>query len=257
MSMTDLPAPPPPATDWAWFLDVDGTLIDIAPTPSAISVPRQLPPLLAELSRCHGGALAVVSGRTLDNLSELLAPFAPPAAGLHGIERRNAEGAVVRPHPPEGIDQVRARLAVAEQWTGILLEDKGLTLALHYRQAPEREAECHSLVDAVVADFPAYTALHGKMVFEVKPKGWDKGAAIRAFMAEAPFTGRVPVFVGDDITDEFGFMAANELGGISVLVGALRETRARFHLPDIEACRVWLAQAAGVTWAPHVGEGGD
>lgn len=257
MNTSDLPPPPAPSSDWAWFLDVDGTLIDIAPTPSAISIPQELPPLLAELSRQHGGALALVSGRSLDNLEELVAPFTPPAAGLHGIERRTAVGAVVRPHPPAGIDDIRRRLAAAEHWTGVLLEDKGLTLAVHYRQAPDREEECRRLAAEVAADHPDFAVIHGKMVVEVKPKGWDKGAAVRAFMAEPPFAGRVPVFVGDDVTDEFGFVAANDLGGLSVLVGDLRDTRARFHLPDIEACRTWLAQAAGTIWAPHMGEGAD
>lgn len=257
MNSTELPPPPAPAPDWAWFLDVDGTLIDIAPTPSAISIPVELPLLLDAVARHHGGALALISGRTLDNLAQLVAPFDPPAAGLHGIERRNAQGAVVRPHPPAGLGAIRHRLAEVRQWNGVLLEDKGLTLAVHYRQAPSREEDCRRLVAAVVADYPEFLALQGKMVFEIKPRAGDKGAALRDFMVEEPFAGRVPVFVGDDLTDEFGFMAAHDLGGLAVLVGPMRETRARFHLPDIEACRAWLAQAAGTTWTPHMGEGAD
>ncbi len=255
--MAHLPSPPAPAPDWAWFLDVDGTLIDIAPTPSAISIPVELPSLLAAVARCHGGALALVSGRSLDNLAQLVAPFDPPAAGLHGIERRNARGEVVRPDPPAGLDAIRDRLAMIEQWPGVLLEDKGLTLAVHYRQAAAREEDCRRLAEAVAADYPEFVVLHGKMVFELRPRGRDKGAALRDFMGEPPFKGRVPVFVGDDLTDESGFLAANELGGLSVLVGPLRETCASFDLPDIGSCRSWLARAAGTMWAPRMGEGAD
>lgn len=257
MSKRDLPPPPAPSDDWAWFLDIDGTLIEIAPTPSSISIPLQLPALLAQVSKRWQGALALVSGRSLDNIRQLVAPFDPPAAGLHGLERRSADGTLARAHPPADLDQVRRELYQAEQWPGVLLEDKDLALAVHYRQAPAREADCRALAERVVAGHPDFSVQAGRMVFEVKPKGWDKGAALRAFMAEPPFAGRMPVFIGDDLTDEFGFAAANELGGLSVLVGEPRDSAARYHLPDIEACRVLLANAAGAVWAPQLGEGAD
>lgn len=253
-----LPSPPDPQADWAWFLDVDGTLIHIAPTPSAISMPVWLPGLLTRLSERHGGALAVVSGRTLDNLGQLLAPFAGPAAGLHGIERRSPDGRVTRPAPDPALDQIRRRLhADIAPWQGVLLEDKGLGVALHYRNAPEREDECRRLAEAVVAAHSGFRLLSGKMVFELKPRGYDKGGALRAFMAEPPFAGRVPVFVGDDVTDEFGFEAANQMGGVSVLVGEPRATAARFRLPHVDACRAWLARAAGTEWRPDMEAGAD
>lgn len=237
--MVDLPPPPSLASDWAWFLDIDGTLVDIAPTPSAIHMPPDIPDRLAVLAERHGGALALVSGRAVDNIEQLVAPRRFPAAGLHGIERMTADGRVVRPPPAEGLDAVRARLRRLEG-EGVLLEDKGLSLALHYRLAPDREQQCRQEVEAVLADHPAFRLLAGKMVLEVKPKGYDKGGALRAFMAEPPFAGRVPVFVGDDVTDEYGFQAAVDLGGFAVLVGPMRETAARYRLADVAACRDWL-----------------
>ncbi|CAA7611325.1 trehalose-phosphatase [Magnetospirillum sp. UT-4] len=254
---TRLPPPPPPARHWAWLLDIDGTLIDIAPTPSAIDMPVAVPQLLQALSDCHGGAVALVSGRALENIRALVAPFDPPAAGLHGLERRSADGTVTVPPPFPALADIRRRLAPAQDWPGVLVEDKGLALAVHYRLAPEREGACRLLVEGIVADHPDFAVLAGKMVLEVKPAGWDKGGAVRAFMAEAPFAGRMPVFVGDDVTDEAGFEAANALGGLSVLVGDWRPTAAGHYLPDIESCRRWLAEAAGSRWSPHAGAGGD
>lgn len=256
--MTQILPPPPDAADWAWFLDVDGTLIDIAPTPSAISIPVDLPPLLQRLSEAANGALALVSGRSLENLRQLVSPFDPPAAGLHGLEWRDAAGTVHRRAVPAGLDAIRERLSVlACDTSGLLLEDKGQAVALHYRQAPELAEVARRAVEAAVADQPGYSILTGKMVYEVKPVGVDKGLAVRTFMAEAPFAGRRAVFVGDDATDEYGFAAANQLGGLSVLVGPARETQALCHLPDIESCRAWLAKAAGLVWNARMGEGAD
>lgn len=254
----DLPAPPAAIADWAWFLDVDGTLIDIAPTPSAIHIPKELPPLLQRLSDAHGGAVALVSGRTLDNLRLLVTPFDPPAAGLHGLEWRDAAGKIGRMTPPPGLDDIRARLAVeAARFAGLLLEDKGAAVALHYRQAPQLAEHVLQVARAAIADHPGYGMVAGKMVVEVKPLGADKGGAVATFMRAAPFAGRRPVFVGDDVTDEDGFAAVNRLGGLSVLVGGSRQTQACYRLPDVESCRAWLAAAVGAQWRPHMGEGAD
>lgn len=255
---SDLPAPPTAAADWAWFLDVDGTLIDIAPTPSAIVMPEEFPPLLQLLADSHGGAVALVSGRSLDNLRQLVAPFDPPAAGLHGLEWRDAAGDVHRMTPPPGLDDIRQRLRLeVERFPGLLLEDKGSAVALHYRQAPALADHVLRAAHVVLLDHPDYGMVAGKMVVEIKPRGADKGAAVAALMRTAPFAGRRPVFVGDDVTDEDGFTAANRLGGVSVLVGDPRPTQARTRLPNVEACRVWLAAAAGTQWLPQMGEGAD
>lgn len=255
---SDLPAPPAAAADWAWFLDVDGTLIDIAPTPSAIVMPEELPLLLQSLSDSHGGAVALVSGRSLDNLRQLVTPFDPPAAGLHGLEWRDAGGTVHRLTQPPGLDDIRRRLRyAAERFSGLLLEDKGSAVALHYRQAPDLADQVLHAAQESVRDHPGYGVMAGKMVVEIKPRGADKGGAVAAFMGTAPFAGRRPVFVGDDVTDEDGFAAVNRLAGVSVLVGDPRPTQARYRLPDIEACRVWLAAAAGSQWLPRLGEGAD
>lgn len=257
--MTDtLPLPPTASPDWAWFLDVDGTLINIAPTPSAIVMPVELPAMLQRLSDAAGGAVALVTGRTLDNLHHLMTPFDPPAAGLHGLEWRDASGTQHRHPVPPGLDDIHARLSrLAERTPGLLLEDKGQAVALHYRQAPELKETLAAAVAEVVRDQPGYTVMAGKMVYEIKPKGIDKGRALRAFMETPPFAGRRPVFVGDDTTDEYGFAAANELGGLSVLVGHERPTEAHYRLYDVESCRAWIAKAAGIEWVPHEGEGGD
>lgn len=237
--MAPLPFPPPPSPDWALFLDIDGTLIDIAPTPSAIHIPNGLPQRLRALADRHGGALALVSGRAAANIAELVAPCRFAAAGLHGMERMDADGHILRPAPKRGLGALRARLRALEGH-GVVLEDKGLSLAVHYRLAPQREEECRQVVEALVAAYPGFRVLAGKMVLEVKPEGFDKGGAVRAFMAEPPFAGRVPVFVGDDVTDEDGFRAAAELGGFAVLVGEERESAARYCLGDVAACRGWL-----------------
>lgn len=242
------PLPPPPAAspDWAWFLDVDGTLIEIADTPSAIHMPGWVPPMLERLAARHGGALALVSGRTVDNILRLVEPRRFPAAGLHGMERTLPGGGLARPDPLPELDVLRHRLGCfAQARPGVLLEDKGLSLVLHYRLAPELQEECRREAEAVLAEWPRLRVLAGKMVFEIKPKGYDKGAALKAFMAEPPFAGRRPVFVGDDVTDEYGFRAAAGLDGFGVLVGEGRETAAAYGLADVPACLEWLKGAAG------------
>ncbi len=200
----------------------------------------------AGLERATEGALALVSGRSLEQLDGLFAPLRLSAAGLHGLERRNLRAAaVVRAEPdPAILAAARARLAAfAGQHPGVLLEDKGLTLALHYRKAPQQQAAATALASAVAAaSRGALALLEGKMVLELKPPGVDKGQAIAALIDEAPFAGRQPVFAGDDTTDEAGFAVVNRLAGVSIRVGAdARPTAAAYGHASVAAVQRWLA----------------
>lgn len=231
-----------PSRDWALFLDVDGTILHLRETPDAVEASAHLLELLETILAGLGGALALVSGRSISNLDELFAPHRLPTAGLHGLQRRDALGKVYEAPIPQGLDTLRpALLNVASTSTKIIFEDKGHTLAVHYRLAPEREDEICSMIEELVQ--PYLHELHimrGKMVCEIKPRDAHKGTAIRDFMNEAPFSGRVPVFIGDDITDEDGFTWINEASGHSIRVGDIDETRAKYQLAGVDEVIAWL-----------------
>jgi trehalose 6-phosphate phosphatase len=236
---------PTPRADWALFLDFDGTLAHIAATPCGVSIDPRLRPTLAALNEALDGAVALVSGRTLAQLDDLLTPLVLPAAGLHGLERRRADGTIARAQEPAAeIAVVRQRLrAFAARVPGVLLEDKGLSLALHYRDAPERQADCLRAADeAVAASGGGLHLLEGKMIYEIKSDGTNKGTAIEAFLAEPPFAGRTPAFFGDDVTDEDGFAAVNRRGGVTVCVGDGAKTMARWRIASVGALLTWLAK---------------
>jgi len=237
--------PPPPRLDWAYFLDVDGTLIDIADTPDAVHVDDALLALIARLQRASGGAVALVSGRALSFLDHRLGALHLPLAGQHGLERRDASGRVwMHAAPPAARSAIKAALApVLARHPGLLLEDKGLTLALHYRLAPQLAAYAHRLMARLAAAANAGLEVQrGRRVAEIKPAGVDKGAAVAAYLAEPPFAGRRPVFIGDDLNDEHGFAEVNRLDGISIKVGK-GASCARYRLADVAAVRRWLADA--------------
>jgi trehalose 6-phosphate phosphatase len=233
--------------DWALFLDVDGTLLKIAATPAAVSVPTRIVDLLARLHARLSGALALVSGRPIADLDALFSPLRLPAAGAHGAERRDAAGAVERYDYGEALAPARAMLASwAGSHEGALLEDKGVSLALHYRGVPELEnAARRAAAEAVAAAGPRFHVQDGKKVLEIKATAVGKGSAITEFMAEPPFAGRVPAFLGDDVTDEEGFRVVNELGGHSIAVGVSRDTCARWHLTSEADVLRWLESSAG------------
>jgi trehalose 6-phosphate phosphatase len=235
--------PPPLRRDQALFLDFDGTLVEIAPAPSLVRVPAELPHLLGELADRLGGAVAVVSGRPLDELVRMLAPFAGGIAGDHGLERRYGDGNVTRCLTHPELERFRPLAAdFATRHDGVLLEDKGASLALHYRQAPSLASRCHALVRrAAQASNGALAAVAGKMVIELMPRSGGKGRAIADFLADAPFHGRLPVFIGDDTTDEDGFAAVDRLGGISIHVGG-GATIARHNLATVGEVWAWLAR---------------
>jgi trehalose 6-phosphate phosphatase len=237
--------PPAPHVDWAYFLDVDGTLIDIADTPDAVHADATLLDLIARLHQASGGAVALVSGRALSFLEHRLGVLHLPLAGQHGLERRDASGRLhVHAATPSAKAAIKRALApVLARHPGLLLEDKGLTLALHYRQAPQLASYAHRLMARLAAEASAGLEVQrGKRVAEVKPAGVDKGTAVAAYLAEPPFSGRRPVYIGDDLNDEHGFTAVNPLDGVSIKVGK-GASCARYRLPDVAAVRRWLGEA--------------
>ena len=244
--ITRLPAPPLLRRDQALFLDFDGTLVAIAPAPDLVRVAPELPDLLQALSAMLDQAIALVSGRTVDDLARRIAPFSGVLAGQHGLERRSLDGAVARSAADPALAPIRHEFTrFAARHDGVTLEDKGAGLALHYRQAPGLASACKTLVQrAAEASGGAFTFIGGKMVAELTPRRGGKGRAIAAFLAEAPFRGRMPVFVGDDTTDEDGFTVVNNLGGASVHVGE-GATAARYGLAAVGDVHAWLARSLG------------
>jgi len=237
---------------WAFFLDVDGTLLDIAEAPDRVVVSERVLTLLADLSVASSRALALVSGRSIADLDRLFSPLELPVAGLHGAERRDAAGQRHRMTVNGRLAAARKALAAfSAEHAGTLLEDKGVALALHFRGAPQAERDAWVAVERLLpALAPDFVLQEGKCVLEIKPAGASKSRAIGEFMAEAPFAGRRPVFIGDDITDEDGFRAVNALGGLSILVGERDNTVATHHLPAVDDVLAWLsARACGHTEA--------
>ena len=231
----------PEAHRCAFFFDVDGTLAEIQPRPELVFIP---PASQAALQRLHarGVALAVISGRPLAQLDALLAPLRLPAAGVHGAERRDARGEL-RNLELDGARLARVRDELEQACrahAGLQLEDKGVAFALHFRQAPQLEPIARRLAEDFAARHAELLSLQpGKCVFELKPRGASKGEVIRAFMDEAPFRGRLPVFLGDDLTDEAGFAVVNALGGRSIKVGD-GPSEARERLASVAAVGAWL-----------------
>jgi trehalose 6-phosphate phosphatase len=240
--MQALPAVLPPEQT-AFFFDFDGTLVELAPTPDGVLVRPDMLALLRELRRATHGAVAIVSGRGIDSIDAFLGMPDLPVAGLHGAERRDANGDTQRVGFNDQrllhMEQVLAE--VVRTHPGMLLEIKGASLALHYRNAPEREPEARASTERLAADFAdAYVLQPGKMVYEIKPKDVDKGRSLRAFLDEPPFAGRRPVFAGDDLTDEKGFAVVNAQGGLSIKVGG-GDTIAQARVDSVEALLRWLA----------------
>lgn len=231
------------ATPWAVFLDVDGTLLEIAALPHAVVVADSLVPTLQRLQQRLDGALALISGRSIQTLDALLAPLQLPAAGIHGNERRTSTGEWVRPEVDLPLlQQAQQQLAAfVQRHDGLLLEDKGHALALHFRLAPWLQPEVEQVMQTTQNLLGAHFTLQaGKSVLELRPSGATKGTALQAFMQEAAFAGRTPLYVGDDVTDESAFQAVNALGGVSIRVGAPAPTHARHRLDDVAAVHAWL-----------------
>lgn len=224
----------------ALFLDFDGTLVDIAPTPDSISVPPGLAGALERLAGDLAGRLAIVSGRSVADLARHLGPLALARAGSHGVERVDSRGRQIGEAP--GLLPASARDSLrdfASGRDGLIFEDKRYGAALHFRGRPELEEDAVAHAGKVAGD--AGMALkHGRCVVEVLHEVARKSAAVRAFMDQPPFRDATPVFVGDDLTDEDGFAAAEELGGFGILVGDRHDTLARYRLDSPAAVRAWL-----------------
>lgn len=232
---------------WALFLDIDGTLIDLADTPDGIVVADDLGDNLHRLSMKLGGALALVTGRALPYADRLFQPYQLPIAGLHGSERRDPSGAISRIEVGAEFETLKAALArEAEQWPGVLVEDKGSAVAAHYRQAQDRREAVEAAMERYVEMAgPEFTLQRGKMVVEIRPAKASKGHAIKAFLEQEPFTGRKPITIGDDVTDEAMFRVANGLGGHSIrIVETPAETVARSTLPSAARLRAIIAALA-------------
>lgn len=244
---TPLPRPPLPhrGAPWALFLDVDGSLLEFAASPSGVRVPPALIGLLQRLRDALDGALALVSGRGIDDLDRLFAPLRLPAAGVHGCELRAADGARRALELDRALAarlHARAR-ELAAALPGVRLEPKPAAVALHYRHAPALAAQVHEGAARIAAALPGIALQPGAMVCELKPAGADKGRAVEALRAAPPFRDRTPVFVGDDLTDEHAFATVNRADGLSVLVGA-RPSAARYALPAPADVHAWLRRVA-------------
>ncbi|MEH3022286.1 MAG: trehalose-phosphatase [Pseudomonas oryzihabitans] len=237
----------------AFFFDLDGTLAELQPRPEQVFIPAETLAALDQLAQRHG--VAVVSGRPLVEIDGFTKPLCLPAAGVHGAEWRDPQGEIHRVTlDAELLAQVGARLETAlAEHPDLLLERKSVAFALHYRQAPDKEALVRELAEGIATEHPEFKLQPGKCVFELKPATASKGEAVKRFMELRPFTGCLPVFVGDDRTDEEGFAVVNARGGLSVKVGE-GETVAKARLPSVAAVARWLRDLSR-DLAPHYKQG--
>jgi trehalose 6-phosphate phosphatase len=238
---------PPPSLEWCLFLDVDGTLIEFTDSPFETHADAALKALLKDVAERLGGAVALVSGRSIEYLDALFAPLRLPTAGLHGVERRKASGVM---HGASFVDSQldRARVALGalvQAHPGTLLEDKGRTIAVHFRLAPQAESAALETMRILAAQLGSnYEIQGGSMMLEIKPRGFTKASAIKAFMQEPPFAGRKPVFAGDDLTDQGALETVEDQGGISIAVGD--QVSGQFHAENAAAVREWLGGIAAL-----------
>jgi len=229
---------PAPDPGWALFLDIDGTLLEIAPTPEQVQVPPTLIATLTQASAWLDGALAIVSGRPFSQIDKLFAPLRLPGGAGHGASLRMPGGRMESASaslavPPEWRTLLHHAV---KQWSGVVVEDKPHGIVVHYRAAPDRKPEIQDLVTGLVArDAESFEVLPAKKAFEIRHRALTKAAVVRSLMAHTPFRGRTPVFVGDDVTDHDGFHAAKEKGGIALDVGIAFDGRPA-------AVRAWLEQ---------------
>ncbi|WP_298231269.1 trehalose-phosphatase [uncultured Azohydromonas sp.] len=226
----------------ALFFDFDGTLVDIAPTPATVVVDPALPPLLQRLAQQLSGAVAIVSGRALADIDALLGLPRLCAAGVHGAEWRALDSHVRRIPVPALKVAVAPLQQLCARFPGLRLEHKPGALALHYRQAPELEAQCLQAMHDALQRVEGMALQRGKLVVELKPRGASKAAAVRRFLEQRPFQHRRAWFFGDDVTDESAFEAVQAAGGVTVKVGE-GETLAEYRLAGPRQVRDWIEAA--------------
>lgn len=226
----------------ALFLDLDGTLAEIRPTPADVAPEPRRTRLLQDLTQRLEGRVAIISGRSLSEVDRILDAAIKPVGAVHGLVRRTADGVVETHAQPDALEPARrAAAAYVASRPGVTLEDKGVSLALHYRGAPEAAVEIGVAVRRLATEH-GLRVQPGAMVLELCAPGANKGSALKMFLRDPPFSGAVPVMVGDDLTDEHAFAAAAAGGGFGVLVGAPRPTAARHRLESVEHVLEWLRQ---------------
>jgi len=236
------PAHATAAPHLAIFTDFDGTLVELAETPDAVEVPQALTEELRRAVAEFDSAFAVLTGREIVDIDNFLAPLVLPIAGAHGTQRRRADGSMepVAPKAVQGADEIAHAIEpLVLAHPELIVEHKEGALALHFRQSPELEAACRIAMEDAIVSVGNFDLVPGKMVFEARPHGVSKGEALRAFMREEPFLGRIPIFIGDDTTDEDGFIAAQELGGVGIKLGQ-GDTVARMRIADVASVRALL-----------------
>lgn len=239
-----LPTPPVVADGIALFLDMDGVLAPMAPTPDGVGPVARRTAVLKAVEARLAGRVAIVSGRTIAEIDRISDNALTSASGVHGLERRLKDQSIRRGAPDAGVAVALAGFkAFAADRPGVIVEDKGVSAGLHYRQAPDQTDAAKALAKRLQAE-TGLSLQPGHMVLELKTPGADKGTAVTDFMQDEPFKGAVPVMLGDDLTDEYGFEAAAALGGYGVLVGPERETAARYRLDDVDAVLTWLEAVA-------------
>jgi trehalose 6-phosphate phosphatase len=242
------------ATRHAFFLDLDGTLAPIVDDPAAAALTSEAQVLLARLVDAAGGAVAILSGRSLAEVDRLTAPLRLAVGGSHGLELRRAPDGMATVAGEAGwFDTIRNQIEAFAAPRGLLVEAKTGAIALHYRQQPEQEDASRALIDRLAATAEDLRALHGKMVSEITHAGADKGTALQHLAQTAPFAGRVPVMIGDDVTDEDGFDAAQRLEGFGVKIGDGR-TAARYRVASMDAALAWLSSLVAEAEPEAAGE---
>lgn len=238
-----LPPPPIPALEaqWALFLDVDGTLLDLAPTPDSVKIPEGLIDLLARLQQRLDGALALISGRRIQTLDKLFKPLSLPCVGLHGFEWRDSSGNEnLSPVDTAALNAMRAAAErLADKLPGVLVEDKTFSIAFHFRKARQHEAILRIGVEAIAKN-TGFVVQKGIDVYEIRPQGSDKGDALSKLMRDQSFRDRLPIYIGDDIADENALAIAQKFTGIGIHVGSLISNAARFGLSSPGAVLHWL-----------------